>query len=234
MIITYNKCNHIKGVVNSMPGIVIRKCMRDDEQGIMNVCYRTGYMGEELTGRDLFNDVKLFGYLFCIYYVRYETDNCFAAVDTEHGDKIVGYILGTDNSKKESIHSSIKLGWRIVLRLLFYTLFKYPESFRATLHFLKSAFTGSPAGLYDYYPAHLHINVLPEYQHSGVGSMLLKRFEEHMKKMGVAGIHLKTSNKNQKAVPFYKKKGYSLIWESESELWKGVMGYKSLIFAKKL
>jgi GNAT superfamily N-acetyltransferase len=215
-----------------MGKVAVRPCAKGDEKDIMNICYRTGYMGEDLTGRGIFNDVKLFGNLFCLYYPRYERENCFVA---EKDGTIVGYILGTCDSSAKDKGFAARMVWRIAIRLFFYTLFVHRESFKAVFHFIKGAgHKGLPENLYNDYPAHLHINVLPEHQHGGTGSILLESFEEHMRKMGVKGIHLFTSNKNTKAVPFYIKKGYTLLHEGEEELWPNTEGYRSLLFAKKL
>ncbi|BCJ85227.1 GNAT family N-acetyltransferase [Effusibacillus dendaii] len=218
-----------------MPDIYIRPYQHADEQSVLQICYRTGFMGQDLSGTNRFNDRKLFGYLFCLFYLRYETEHCFVAVDRSNGDKVVGYILGTLDTRNQNRQFAWKMGWRIALRLLFYTGWRYTESFREVIFFLKGARSKiEPNPLYKVYPAHLHINVLPEYQHCGIGSKLLDRFEQHVRKSGVAGIHLSTSNRNLKAIPFYRKKGYDLLLEKEDTFWSNVPDYKTLVFAKKL
>lgn len=217
-----------------MDKILIRKCEKEDQDAILNICYRTGYMGEEMKYTNKFNDVKLFGYLFCFYYVWYETENCFVAID-EESNKAVGYILGTLDSKKQERTFKIKMIYRIVGRLLFSTLWNHNESFSMVMHFIKSLdLKDEPKDLYEKYPAHLHINILPEYQHLGIGSKLIDIFESHVKNNKINGVHLRTSNKNIKAVPFYERKGYKVIYVNDSELWKGVSGLKNLIYVKKM
>ena len=213
--------------------ITIRSFKNSDIQGILKICYRTGYMGESLHNRDIFNDVKLFGYLFCIYYPYYEPDNVFLAVD--QNDKIVGYIMGTDNSKKQEDMFKRKMVLKIAIRALLYTSWKYRESFKALMFFIKNlSLKSQPKNLYKEYPAHLHMNVLPEYQHMGIGSKLINVFEKHIKEKGVQGIHLRTSNNNIKALPFYEKKGYVIMHKDNNKVWKGVENYENLILGKKL
>lgn len=72
--------------------IEVRQCVKEDAKEVLDICYRTGYMGEDLMGKDIFNDKILFGYLFCDYYSKYEPRNCFIAMDIENGNRIVGYI----------------------------------------------------------------------------------------------------------------------------------------------
>ena len=61
--------------------VLIRKCRKSDLAGIRNVCYKTGYMGEDASGH--FFDKTLFGFLNCCYYCKYEPEHCFVAED--HG-----------------------------------------------------------------------------------------------------------------------------------------------------
>lgn len=81
-----------------MHSIVIRRCIKKDEDTIINICHDTGFLGENLKNKNMFNDKKLFGYLFCTYYLRYEIKNCFVAEDVLN-NKLIGYIIGTMNTK---------------------------------------------------------------------------------------------------------------------------------------
>ena len=65
------------------PLIIIRPYQSKDRQGVIEVLYRTGYMGED--AKDYFDDKYLFGLLFGIYYLDYEPENCFRK--TFHGLK---------------------------------------------------------------------------------------------------------------------------------------------------
>lgn len=219
--------------VNYMNNILIRNFREGDEAQILNICYQTGYMGEDLTDRDIFNDIKLFGYLFCSYYYMYEKENCFVAVDKKE-NKVIGYIIGTLNSQIQEKLFIKKMLPKILIRLASCTLWKHSESYRAVKFFIKNLNSyNSTKTIYKEYPAHLHINILNSYQNMGVGGRLVYAFEEHVRKNEVKGIHLRTSNKNLKAVPFYLKVGYKIIGENEDKVWKGTEGYKNLVFGKK-
>lgn len=217
-----------------MNNIIIRNCVKEDEEEILNVCYHTGFFGEDLQDKNTFNDIKLFGYLFCIYYIRYEIDHCFVAEDSKT-NKIVGYVIGTMNSKKQKRLFLLKMSCAIFFRVSTYTWWKYPETFKTILFFITHGNSNThPLHINDEYPAHLHINTLPEYQHMGIGSMLLANFEKHAKENQIIGIHLETTDMNFKAVPFYLKNGYNMIYKTESTLWEGIDNSSSIIFVKKL
>lgn len=211
--------------------ILIRKCEKSDMSAIMNICYKTGYMGEDLTGLNQFDDPILFSYLFCYYYVRYETQNCFVAVDSEKS-QIAGYIIGTRNTKKQKKALFLKMGWRIIFRLLGTTAWRHPETIKTVLYFVKNLQPEEAMNqIYDEYPAHLHINILKEYQRMGIGEKLLTAFEGNIRN-DVKGIHLHTTSHNSKAIPFYHKMGYSVIKEHQSRMWKDVEDFRSILFAK--
>jgi GNAT superfamily N-acetyltransferase len=57
------------------------------------------------------------------------------------------------------------------------------------------------------YPAHLHINVAPQWRNHGLGAALVERFVLWAKLHSVEGIHLVTSSTSH-SVPFYRRLGF--------------------------
>ena len=217
-----------------MSSIIVRPYDRKDKDEVLNICYKTGFIGDDLAKTGRFNDIKLFGFLFCLYYIRFESENCFVAED-ENTHRVIGYICGTENTIKQELAFSFKMGLKIAMRMLFYSSWRFPESFSAVMYF--ASHVDLRTGIKDFYklyPAHLHINILPEYQKFGLGTKLLNKFENEMDRRGVKGIHLRTSNKNFKAYPFYLKNNYTVIFEGEGSAWKGITQFHNVIFAKKL
>lgn len=205
-----------------------------DEPAIVEICYRTGYMGEDLTGSGRFNDRRLFGLLFALYYVRYESKTCFVSIENGTGD-VAGYILGAADSMLQQRRFSLLMIWRIAARALLCSSWRYPESFKTLLHFNRTQRRMPPLrDIFEDYPAHLHINIAPEYQKQGMGSALIERFEKAMCASGARGVHLITSARNTKALPFYKRHGYAVIRELSPGLWPDAPEVKGLVFAKLL
>ena len=60
----------------------------------------------------------------------------------------------------------------------------------------------------DRFPAHLHVDVLPEFQRKGYGRSLVRRFLEEVKKEGAVGVHLDMVRANEGARLFYEKEGF--------------------------
>jgi ribosomal protein S18 acetylase RimI-like enzyme len=213
--------------------IIYRQCVKEDIEGISEVLFRTGFMGEDLTPTGRFNDKKLFAMVNIEGYVRYEAENGFVAQDRDTG-RILGYIIGTANTYRYEKKIALRIYWRIFLRLFLVTWWRYPESFRTVIYWFYTYETKSIEHLYNEYPAHLHINILPGYQHMGIGKNLLDMFMANMTSKGVSGVHLGTSNYNFKALPFYRKNGFSVIFERKNLFWPGVENQISMIFGKGL
>ncbi len=216
------------------PESMVRPLEPADEPAIVEICYRTGYMGEDLTGSGRFNDRRLFGLLFSLYYVRYESKTCFVSIDSRTG-VVAGYILGTNDSVLQERRFSLQMIWRIAARALLCSSWRYPESFKTLLHFNRTQHRMPPLrDIFRDYPAHLHINIAPAYQKRGMGSALIERFEKAMRASGARGVHLVTSARNTKALPFYKRHGYAVIRELSPGLWPDAPEAKVLVFAKRL
>lgn len=62
------------------------------------------------------------------------------------------------------------------------------------------------------YPAHLHINLVPEARGKGIGRLLVDRFREDLLGVGVRGIHLYCGEKPR---PFYERIGFRRIDQIE-------------------
>ena len=128
--------------------------------------------------------------------------------------------------------------WRIPLRAFFVTTWRYPRTFLTFLRLVNMARYldrgHSVERLKADYPAHLHINVLPEFQGRRIGTQLMRRFERHMLALDVKGIQLQTSNHNHKALPFYKKMGFAIVSETRADAHPAAEGLVLLTFAKRL
>lgn len=133
---------------------------------------------------------------YCNYFIEQEPHNCFVAAD-ENG-KAIGYILCAENfdSFKEKFTNEY------LTRLK-----KYEFSHRKSA--LKSI--ESQEKYKAEYPAHLHIDLLPDYQHMGLGKKLTDALCSHLKAKGVKGIVLTVWKGNLNARKFYEKYGFTLI-----------------------
>ena len=115
-------------------------------------------------------------------YIEYWPDDVFFACDL-NSKKTMGYLVGCRYSQPASEIFSSLLGS--------YNLF---------------------SDLFKKFPAHLHMNVHPDYQGQGVGSFLIKEYVLDLKKIGVKGVHIITSPE-EKNVHFYRRHKFSFLDE---------------------
>ena len=220
-----------------MPPIIIRPYQSADEPAIQDITYLTGYKGEDLTGRGYCRDTRLWFMIFIGYYTRFEPEHCFVATDTENG-RVVGFICGTPDTLRQEALFRKRMVPRLFLRLFGYTSWRYPRCFiniwRMFREYARGTEDASNDPIIAQYPAHLHINLLPDFQSQGLGSQLMRHFEDHMRTLGVTGLHLGTTNKNIKAVPFYHKMGFEIVHDSGIVQHADFDDLRYLMFAKML
>lgn len=218
-----------------MSHVVIRSFKIADESAIETITYKTGFKGEDLTGRGYCDDIRLWFLIFIGYYTRYEPEHCFVAVD---GEQVIGFICGTPDTLTQEARFRKKIVPRAAFRLFGVTSWRYPRSFKSVVGMARQYFVETKNTEDEFivakYPAHLHINVLPGHQHQGAGTQLIRCFEAHMRGLGVSGVHLGTTSKNHKAVPFYYKMGFDLVQDSGVVQHAEFNDLRYLTFAKLL
>ena len=221
-----------------MSEVIIRNYWPKDELAVQEITYRTGFKGEDLTGRAYFDDKRLFFFFFIYYYTQFEPEHFFVAEDTGTG-KVVGFIGGTTDTAAQQKNFQRTMVWRIGLRAYLFTSWRYPRTFKTLMGMrkMRSDFEQEDeavAAFRSEYPAHLHIDLLPEYQSRGIGTRLIAHFEAHLIGLSVPGVHLRTTSRNLKAVPFYKKMGYTVINETQVTAHHLFDDLKTYTFAKNL
>jgi ribosomal protein S18 acetylase RimI-like enzyme len=218
--------------VNNEGGISIRNCRLSDLEAVSGVCFRTGYGGSDVGDSGLFRDRRLFGLLFSDYYVRYERPTSYVALSL--GGRVVGYVLGCPDTERYGRIFRRRMIPRILARAAGVSLWSDPSTLRELLRWARGNpwREDNPAG--PDFPAHLHIDLLPEAQRQGVGSRLIELLEAQLTQLGVPGIHLVTSNYNRAAIPFYGKHGYRLLAARRHSMWSSLRDYESLLFVKAI
>lgn len=214
--------------------VVIRPCKVEDLPGVSEVCCRCGFGGEDIAESGVFKDRRLFAMLFCHYYLRYEARTSFVAASANDPREVVGYVLGCPDTVVYERRFATLMVPRIAARVLLFTSWRHPRVLCELIRWGRSVpwREANPAGVE--YPAHLHIDLLPEYQRRGIGGRLLDTLEARFQELGVDGVHLVTSNHHRKALPFYDKHGYRVVREREHRMWSGLGDYRSIVYVKRL
>jgi len=74
-------------------------------------------------------------------------------------------------------------------------------------HFSDIEYFRTIADICQEYPAHLHINVAPQWRNHGLGAALVERFALWARLHSVEGIHVVTSS-TSRSIPFYGRMGF--------------------------
>lgn len=184
---------------------VIRPYQPDDRDGVALVCLRTAAGGGDATG--VYSDDTLMPEVFALPYVDYAPELAFVVSD---GQRVVGYVLGVADT------AAFIEWWKREWAPGFAA--RHPSPGAPTAH--EPGFTEAQlieAGVnperlripeLDEYPAHLHIDLLPELQGRGFGRRLIDTLRAALAARGVPGVHLGLDAANVGARAFYDRLGF--------------------------
>jgi len=176
----------------------IRRMRADDIKDVEYVCRMTA---GELSIKDEAVGTRM-AKMFSTYYARECYDSCFVLVD--EADKAVGYILcEPDYRRFREIFRKIDVP----------TIYKLnKKSGRRAWYFpVPYTFFGWK------YPAHMHIDLLPEYQNGGFGTKMVQMLLEDLKSKKVKGVMLIAGQWNDGAIRFYKRNGFKMLFKGLGE-----------------
>jgi ribosomal protein S18 acetylase RimI-like enzyme len=188
--------------MNTAP--VIRPYRPEDRVAVAAVCVRTGDSGGD--SRAKFPDPDLLPSIFALPYVDHEPELAFVLDD---GGTAVGYVLGTADTP--AFVKWFREEWLPPLTRRYPPLTgppATPSGWLITL--LQDPGRMLVAEVADY-PAHLHIDLLPEYQGAGHGRALMTAFLRALGEMGVPRVHLQMDPANMRARAFYDRMGFHEI-----------------------
>lgn len=178
----------------------IRPYRPSDCAALLDVCVRTANAGEDATG--VFSDDELWGLLFAVPYV--ERDPGLAWVVEAEDGRVIGYLVATDDT--DAFEQWFRDEWwpRFADRFP-----RAPHAVTREDTMLEYAYgrrPGAEANAKEY-PAHLHIDLLPETQGQGLGRRLVETLFAELRRRGVAGLHLGMDPANTGAAAFYERLG---------------------------
>lgn len=170
----------------------IRKARKSDLKDVEYICRMTA--GSLARTNDSIGEAT--AKAFSTYYIRECTDTCFVLADDE--DKAVGYILCEPDYKR----------FRKIFRKVDVPVIK-------TIHKKDGVgawFLPIPYTIWGRkYPAHLHIDILDDYQNQGYGSLLIEALLNELKSRNIKGVMLTVSSNNNGAIRFYKRFGFHTV-----------------------
>ena len=188
----------------------IRPYHPSDLTSLYKICLLTGNSGKDAT--ELLIDPDLIGHLYVAPYALFESEICFVITNN---NKPCGYIIGTKDSQK--FYEKCEKDWFPTLRNRYPIAEENNKSFNSVI--IKRLHEGHKVRdeLLNY-PAHLHIDLLPETQGQGLGRKITNVFVEKLKELNVPALHLEVGKTNHGAIKFYEKLGFHIIKEFEHSI----------------
>ncbi|MFS0732092.1 GNAT family N-acetyltransferase [Microbacterium sp. 1P10UB] len=172
-----------------------------DDDDLVEICVRTADAGADATG--LLTDDRLWAEIFVLpYLVRHPE---FAFVVRSETGRVTGYTVGRPDTV--GFEAWFRDEW-------------WPERAdrweagppRQDGLLRYAAGRGRAAEPYAAeYPAHLHIDLLPELQGQGWGRRLIDTLVDELRRAGVPGVHLVASADNSGAAAFYPRVGFTQL-----------------------
>jgi ribosomal protein S18 acetylase RimI-like enzyme len=184
----------------------IRPYRRDDRDAVFSICLRTAAGGGDATG--VYSDDALMPEVFALPYVEFAPDLAFV-VDDGNG-RALGYVIGVADTR--AFVDWWKREWGPAFRT------RHPEPGPPTDRnpgFTEAQLLAAGAdpdrmliAEVDEYPAHLHIDLLPDLQGQGFGRRLIDTLRAALAERGVAALHLGMDPANTGARAFYDRLGF--------------------------
>ncbi|WP_353828658.1 GNAT family N-acetyltransferase [Agromyces sp. SYSU T0242] len=193
---------------------VIRPYRASDRDAVAEVCLRTAAAGGDASG--VYRDDTLMPEVYALPYVDYAPDLAFVV---ELDGRVAGYVLGVADTA--DFMEWYAREWAPAFRR------RHPVAGPPTEY--RPAYTeaqliadgGDPERMripeLDAYPAHLHIDLLPELQGRGLGRRLIDTLRAALAERGVPAVHLGLDAANVGARAFYARLGFHELASSRPE-----------------
>ncbi|MGW7266084.1 GNAT family N-acetyltransferase [Streptomyces sp. NPDC054842] len=183
----------------------VRPYRPQDRAAVEDICVLTAHNGGD--SRPHYRDPGIFPAAFALPYVELEPDLAFV-LDDGRG-QAVGYVVGAADTARFAETFRAKWLPRVADR---YPLPSGPpasadQAIVALLHDPERMVFPEMAA----YPAHLHIDLLPEWQGRGHGRALMRALLAALRDKGVPAVHLVMVTANTRARAFYDRLGFHEI-----------------------
>ncbi|MER7475113.1 GNAT family N-acetyltransferase [Micromonospora sp. NPDC000018] len=183
----------------------VRSYAPGDLDAVYDICVRTADAGGDARGH--YSSDLLVGDLFAAPYVTLEPEHAYVLDDG--AGRAVGYVLGTTDTARFVCRYRNEWIPRTAAR---HPLPADPpvtpdDVMLALHHHPERMLVPELAG----HPAHLHIDLLPQWQGRGWGRRLMVRFLAGLHAAGVPSVHLGMQTSNVTARRFYDRLGFTEV-----------------------
>jgi ribosomal protein S18 acetylase RimI-like enzyme len=181
----------------------IRPYRPTDRAALHDICIRTADRGKDAS--HLYADPEILPVIFAAPYVEFDPELAFVLDDG--AGQAVGYIVGTADTP--AFAEKFRTRWLPEAG----RRYPAPEGAPRTADEEMAVLLHTPERMVhpelDGHPAHLHIDLLPDWQGQGYGRGLMHRFLGALHDRGVAAVHLCMATANTGARAFYDRVGFT-------------------------
>ncbi|KAG6903501.1 hypothetical protein C0995_005524 [Termitomyces sp. Mi166 len=188
--------------------LTIRKATGADGAAVSRICLLTGDAGK--SAEHLHDYGELIGLTYAVPYLKLPTTWAFVLVDEAKNNAVVGYILGSKDTRAYEKYAA-EDWWPVLAEKYPPSIAKTPADVRYT-NLFRSMYTAPDANI-AFAAAHLHIDILEEYQGQGWGRKLISTAIEYLRGENIAGegVWLGMDPRNIEARGFYSRLGFKRI-----------------------
>ncbi len=197
-----------------MTAFSIRPYQPDDRGAVFCIAADTAYFGEPVEA--FLEDRNVFLDAFYAYYTDLEPEHAWVAcADGE----VVGFLTGcTDGHLHQKGMAGVivpRMAGKLVRGR--YRLGKKTCAYLAGL--LGNLLSGASLHTDEaQYPAHLHVNLAAAWRGHGLGKRLIEAYLGQLQSLGVCGVHLHTTSRNEAACRMYENAGFH-IQDARKDRW---------------
>ena len=180
---------------------VLRSYALPDLPALYRVCLLTGDAGNDASA--MYADPDLLGHVYLGPYLALEPSLAVVLAD-EAG--VAGYAVGTADTT--AFEARAEREWWPLVRERYPAPDGEPATADQRLARLLWHRPTASEDLLGRYPAHLHIDLLPQVQGTGAGRRTMERLLELLAATGAPGVHLGVDPRNVRARGFYAHLGF--------------------------
>jgi len=172
---------------NKSLAFTVRPYRRADRRQVRSLCCDTGHFGHPVDS--IFQDRRWFADFNTGYYLRFESDCCYVAVERREGYRVIGYILGCKHPIKFSLVFYPFIATPLILKALMKSLFRVYDT-KSKAYIKRLIIKGShERPKRPRRTAHFHFNVEKGYRNKGVGKALIRALFRHFLENSVHDVY---------------------------------------------
>ncbi len=211
--------------------LCVVRCEARHHDAVRGICLRTGFLGEDLTGR--LEHPSLFLDLTTHYFLEVAREGAFVA---EHSGTAVGYIFTVADAGAAARFNRWYYPQRVMREL-----WRMRALSARDRQYYGAYLRAHLRGEFRFprlreYPSTLHLNVAPGRQRLGVGGALLAAGLDYLAGAGSPGVQLLTTSANGKMLAFVQRQGFAQLASRPARLYEsfGLTGIQHVVYGKKL